>query len=75
MSLSERLQLGWSKVVGNYESLGPSARRMAALETEAELFGANAFARRCLRLLWIVLAAGSLLWLMRELGMRPAPRW
>src|SRR5262249_18018083 len=71
MPLGQRLEVVWRKIVANYEDLGPF-RPVLWLhwETEAELFGADAFHWRLGRLAWMVLAAGVLLWLLRARGIR-----
>ncbi|HJT75973.1 MAG TPA: hypothetical protein VJ739_02130 [Gemmataceae bacterium] len=72
MPLGQRLGLVWEKVVANYEHLGPFRPVLwVHWEAEAELFRANPVAWRAGRLLWAALAAGMLLWLLHELGVRP----
>jgi hypothetical protein len=72
MPLGQRLALVWEKVVANYEHLGPFRPVLwAHWEAEAELLRANPVAWRAGRLLWAAFAAGVLLWLLHELGIRP----
>ncbi len=72
MPLVQRLGLVWENVVANYEDLGPFRPVLwAHWEAEAELFRANPVAWRAGRLLWAAVAAGMLLWLLHELGVRP----
>lgn len=72
MSLGERLQLSWYHIAANVKHLGPFRPVLwAHWEVEAELFHADAFTWRLARLLWLALATGTLLWLFRELGIRP----
>jgi hypothetical protein len=74
MPPSERLALAWSKVVANYEHLGPFRPVLwAHWELAAELFRGNELLWRSARLAWLTLAAAMLLWLLVELGVsRPA---
>jgi hypothetical protein len=74
MPLLERLQLVWTKVVANYQHLGPFRPVLwAQWELSAELFHGSELAWRSARLAWCGLAAGMLLWLLVELGIpRPA---
>ncbi|MGE3808515.1 MAG: hypothetical protein AB7K24_27945, partial [Gemmataceae bacterium] len=75
-SLGERLQLGWAKVVENYEDLGPFRPVLwTHWEIEAELFGASAVRWRAGRLLWLMLAIAMFLWLLRELGVPRHAAW
>src|SRR5262249_37919453 len=61
----------WAKIIGNSKHLGPFRPVLwAHWVAEAELFAGDAFLWRCARLLWSMLAAGMLLWLLRELGIR-----
>lgn len=72
MPVAERLGLVWQKVVANYEHLGPFRPVLwAHWEAKAELFAGDAFRWRLARLLWAALAAGAMLWLLRELRLRP----
>jgi hypothetical protein len=72
MPLHQRLHLVWDKIVANYQHLGPFRPVLwAHWETEAELLGANTFLWRSARLFWAMLATGTLLWLLRELRIRP----
>ncbi len=62
----------WAKIIGNSKHLGPFRPVLwAHWVAEAELFAGDAFLWRGARLLWSMLAAGMLLWLLRELGIRP----
>jgi hypothetical protein len=68
-SIGERIQVLWDKIKGNYVHLGPFRPVLwAHWEAEANLLRADAFRWRCARLLWGILAAFSLLWLLHELG-------
>ncbi len=68
-----RLALVWRKVVANYEHLGPFRPVLwAHWEAEAELFRGDPLLWRAARLAWTACAAGALLWLLRELRVRPA---
>jgi hypothetical protein len=68
----ERLQLVWEKIEANYHDLGPFRPVLwVHWEIQAELLRADPFAWRCARWLWTGFAAAMLLWLLRELGMRP----
>jgi hypothetical protein len=72
MPALERLQLVWSKIEGNYRDLGPFRPVLwMHWEIEAELLGADPFAWRFVRFVWTGLATAMLLWLLRELGIRP----
>jgi hypothetical protein len=72
MPLRERLSVVWQKVLANYQHLGPFRPVLwAHWEAEAELCRANPLRWRMARLVWTTLAAGALLWLLRELGIRP----
>ncbi len=72
LPLGQRVQLAWDKVVGNYHDLGPFRPVLwAHWEIQAELLGAVAFRWRVARLLWLTVAAATLLWLFLELGIRP----
>src|SRR5262249_28842117 len=69
MPLGQRLERVWEKVVANYEHLGPFRPVLwVHWEIEAELFRAHPFPWRLARLLWLMLATGMFLWLLRELG-------
>jgi hypothetical protein len=74
MPVGDRVELAWSRVVANYQHLGPFRPVLwAHWELFAELFQGSALAWRCTRLAWCCLAAAMLLWLMLELGVpRPA---
>jgi hypothetical protein len=72
MPLGVRLGLVWRKIAANYQHLGPFRPVLwVHWEVQAELFRANPVAWRASRLVWAALAATVLLWLMRELGIRP----
>ncbi len=73
-SFGGHVELWWEKVKANYEHLGPF--RPTALgfywELQANLFGGGCRSLANLpSLIWCTLSAGTLLWLMRELGVRP----
>jgi hypothetical protein len=73
MPPAQRLLLVWDKIVGNFHHLGPFRPVLwVHWEAEAELFRANPVAWRAARMVWAGLAAAVLLWLLRELGTRPA---
>jgi hypothetical protein len=72
MPLGERLQLVWQKIEANYTDLGPFRPVLwAHWETEAEQFHGDARLWRLARLIWVGFAAASMLWFLRELGIRP----
>ena len=72
MPLEQRVELVWQKIVANYQDLGPFRPTLWAHWTvEAELFHGNPVYWRLARLLWVGLAAGMMLWLMRELRIHP----
>jgi hypothetical protein len=72
MPLPQRVELVWQKIVANYEHLGPFRPTLwVHWEVEAELFRGSPFCWRLARLLWMELAAGMMLWLMRELRIHP----
>jgi hypothetical protein len=72
MPALERLELVWSKIAANYRDLGPFRPVLwMHWEIEAELLHADPFAWRFVRFIWTGFATAMLLWLMRELGMRP----
>jgi hypothetical protein len=72
MPAAERVQLVWDKIEANYRDLGPFRPVLwVHWETQAELLGADPFAWRFARWLWTGFAASVLLWLLRELGIRP----
>ncbi|HMC65167.1 MAG TPA: hypothetical protein VKI65_09540, partial [Gemmataceae bacterium] len=69
MPLAQRLERVWDKIVANYEHLGPFRPVLwAHWEVGAELFGGHSLQWRLARLLWMMLATGMFLWLLRELG-------
>ena len=70
--LVDRVRLVWQKIVANAEHLGPFRPALwAHWELQAEMFGGSPVSWRLARLLWGALAAGMLLWLLRELGISP----
>jgi hypothetical protein len=72
MPLGQRLGLVWHKIAANYQHLGPFRPVLwVHWEAQAELFRAHPVAWRAGRLVWTALAATVLLWLLRELGIRP----
>jgi hypothetical protein len=68
----EHVNLWWDKVANNVDHLGPF-RPVLWLHwyVQANLFGAEPLAWRTCRLMWCALAAGTLLWLFRELHVPP----
>ncbi len=67
------VELWWDKVRANYEHLGPFRPVLwAHWEAFANISQGNATVWRAIRLGWCVVAAGMLLWLMRELRLHPA---
>lgn len=71
-SLQGHARVWWGNVVSNVEHLGPFRPTLwAHWHLQANLFGADALTWRVYRLLWCVLSAGMLLWLMRELRIPP----
>ena len=72
-TLQGHARLWWGNVVANVEHLGPFRPTLwVHWHLQANLFGADPLAWRAYRLLWCALAAGALLWLLRELRI-PAP--
>jgi hypothetical protein len=72
-TLAGHAELWWAKVQANYEHLGPFRPVLwVHWELAANLFDGDAFLWRAWRLAWCGLSAGMLLWLFRELGLRPA---
>ncbi|MGL6097380.1 MAG: hypothetical protein ACRC7O_16465, partial [Fimbriiglobus sp.] len=62
----------WDKVAANVEHLGPFRPTLwVHWEVLANVLGADPVAWRAARLLWCGLAAGGLLWLLRELNLHP----
>jgi hypothetical protein len=62
------LDLWWGNVVANVEHLGPFRPTLwAHWHVQANLFGGDPLLWRAWRLLWGGLAAGMMLWLLREL--------
>jgi hypothetical protein len=73
MSWGGHLGYLWERIVDNYRHLGPFRPVLwAHWHAEASLLNSNPFAWRCVRLFWTMLAAGALLWLLYELGIRPS---
>lgn len=71
-SVEGHVRLWWANVVSNVEHLGPFRPTLwAHWHVQANLFGADPLAWRSYRVLWCALAAGMLLWLMRELKIPP----
>lgn len=71
-ALSGHAHLWWQDVVANVEHLGPFRPTLwAHWHVQANLFGADPLVWRSYRVLWCALAAGMLLWLMRELKIPP----
>ena len=65
-------ELWWEKVRANYDHLGPFRPTLwVHWQLQANLFGGDAAVWRAYRLAWCALAATMLLWLFRELGVRP----
>jgi len=72
-TLRGHIETWWSDVVANVNHLGPFRPTLwAHWHLQANLFGADPFLWRLYRLVWVALAAGMLLWLLRELRV-PAP--
>lgn len=62
----------WDKVAGNVEHLGPFRPVLwVHWELFANTFDGNPLAWRTMRFVWCGLAAGGLLWLLRELKLPP----
>jgi hypothetical protein len=69
ISPREHMSLWWKSVVANVDHLGPFRPTLwAHWHLQANLFGPDPMAWRVYRLAWCALAAGMLLWLLRELG-------
>ena len=70
--LTDRVALGWSKVIANYHDLGPFRPVLwAHWEVQADMFAARAVRWRLARLLWAAAAAASCLALLVTLRIRP----
>jgi hypothetical protein len=70
---SARLHRVWERIVANYDHLGPFRPVLwCHWEAEADLFAGDPRLWRLARLTWCGFAAGAFLWLLRELGVRPA---
>lgn len=68
----ERLARVAERIQANYDHLGPFRPVLwCHWEAEADLFAGDPFRWRLARLAWCGFAAGALLWLLRELGIRP----
>ncbi|MBX9580572.1 MAG: hypothetical protein K2X87_09715 [Gemmataceae bacterium] len=66
-------ELWWEKVRANYDHLGPFRPTLwVHWQLQANLFGGDPAVWRAYRIAWCALAATMLLWLFRELGVRPA---
>jgi hypothetical protein len=71
-TLAGHVSVWWEKVQANYEHLGPFRPTLwVHWQLAANLFDGDARAWRVYRFIWCGLAAGMLLWLLRELGMHP----
>jgi hypothetical protein len=71
-TFAAHVSLWWEKVKANYEHLGPFRPTLwVHWQVAANLFGGDPLAWRAYRLIWCGLAAGMLLWLLRELGAHP----
>jgi hypothetical protein len=72
LSAGDHVRVWWDKVRANVEHLGPFRPVVwAHWEVAANVFGDHPLAWRAGRLGWCGLAAGMLLWLMRELRLHP----
>src|SRR5262245_59864580 len=72
-TLQGHAEIWWSSVVANFEHLGPFRPTLwAHWHLQANLFRADPLSWRVYRFLWCGLAAGMLLWFLRELRV-PAP--
>jgi hypothetical protein len=72
--LADHVAVWWENVAANYRHLGPFRPTLwAHWHVTAQFTGGREVGWRMARLGWCALAAGMLLWLMRELGARPAP--
>ena len=72
MTMAERVGLVWTKVAANYSHLGPFRPVLwVHWELQADLLDASEPRWRLARLLWMVLAATALLWLLHELRVAP----
>src|SRR5581483_11061305 len=71
-TFAAHVSLWWEKVRANYEHLGPFRPTLwVHWQLAANLLDGDALAWRIYRLIWCGLAAGMLLWLLRELGVHP----
>ncbi len=69
-TLTQHAEIWWDKVRANVEHLGPFRPTLwVHWEVTANVLGADPVAWRAVRLVWCGLAAGALLWLMRELNL------
>ena len=72
MPFADRVALTWSKVIANYNDLGPFRPVLwAHWEVQADLFAASAVRWRLARLLWTLVAAATFLSLLITLRIRP----
>lgn len=72
-SVPHHARIWWENVEANVRHLGPFRPTLwAHWHVQANLFGGDPLTWRVYRLLWCALAAGVLLWLLRELRV-PAP--
>lgn len=70
MPLGERVGVVWSKIVANYEDLGPFRPVLwCHWELAADLLQESEFGWRLLRLIWCGFATAMFLWFMAELGL------
>jgi hypothetical protein len=73
LSPAQRLGRVWERIRANYDHLGPFRPVLwCHWEAEADLFAGDPLRWRLARLVWCGFATGALLWLLRELGIRPA---
>jgi hypothetical protein len=73
LTFSAQVERIWDRILSNYHHLGPFRPVLwVHWETAANLLQADPLSWRCLRWLWTALAASCLLWLLRELGIRPS---
>jgi hypothetical protein len=71
-SFSERIDVVWSKIVANVETLGPFRPVLwVHWELQADLLQGSDLAWRSVRMLWCFLSCLLLLWLFAEFGVPP----
>ncbi len=71
-TVAERVGRIWQDTLTDFHRAGPFRPvAWAHLDLAASLLGPNDFYRRLAGLVWSMLAAGSLLWLLHELKLRP----